>query len=369
MSTAVWRLRPVSFDDIPGWTDDDHGAARQALSRHSVKPETENYRTGSIGIPPEPLLALASAAEEPDARHDPRGFFEANYTPIRLSSDDETRGRVTGFFEPELAASRVKTPSFQTPFLRRPPDLVPVDDRTRPPSLDRSFRFARRTPDGALVEYPDRAAIQAGLLSGQRLEIAWVADPVDAFFVHVQGAARLTFPDGSAARITYDGKSGHPFTAIGRLLVDRGEIAPETVSMQSIRRWLADHTDQACALMAENRSYIFFKETPAGNRTDGPVAAAKVPLTAGRSLAVDRLIHTFATPVFVDADHVNGAPFRRLMIAQETGTAIVGPARGDIFFGTGDAAGEAAGAVLSHCDFIVLVPRELADTLPSRLEP
>lgn len=365
----MWSLRPIAFNDLAGWAGDDHGAALAALARHSKKPADEIYRTGRLGVPPEPLMALAAEAAEPDACTDPRGFFESRYVPVRLDPGHGERGLVTGFYEPELSASRVRTSSFAVPFLRRPPDLVPVDDGNRPSGFDPEMRFARRTDDGVLTEYRDRAAIEAGALDGQDLEIAYVADPVDAFFVHIQGAARLTFDDGSATRITYDGKTGHPFTAIGALLVARGEVPAETVSMQSIRAWLASHPDKAAGLMAENRSYIFFKETPAGRPGDGPIAAAKVPLTAGRSLAVDRLLHTFGTPVFVDADKVGDAPFRRLMIAQETGSAIVGPARGDIFFGTGAEAGEAAGGVKSPCTFTILVPRDMVDRLPEEWAP
>lgn len=365
----MWSLRPIAFNDMAGWARDDHGAALAALARHSEKPVDETYRTGRIGSPPEQLMALAADAAAPEARTDPRGFFESRYVPVRLDNRSGEQGLVTGFYEPELSASSVRTSSFGAPFLRRPPDLVPVDDGNRPPGLDPDMRFARRNDNGALIEYHDRAAIEAGALDGQDLEIAFVADPVDAFFVHIQGGARLTFDDGSATRITYDGKTGHPFIAIGALLVARGEIPAETVSMQSIRAWLAGHPDRAAGLMAENRSYIFFRETPPGRPGDGPIAAAKVPLTAGRSLAVDRLLHTFGTPVFVDADRVGGAPFRRLMIAQETGSAIVGPARGDIFFGTGMAAGEAAGGVKSACTFTILVPHDMVDRLPEEWAP
>ncbi|WP_424993150.1 murein transglycosylase A [Oceaniradius stylonematis] len=365
----MWSLNRIAFADMAGWAQDDHAAALATLARHCKKPVGETYRTGRLGIPPEPLMTLAAEAAELGARDDPRGFFENRFAPVRLDNGSGEQGLVTGFYEPELSASHRRTPSFAVPFLRRPPDLVPVDDSNRPPDFDPQMRFGRRGDDGVLTEFHDRAAIEAGALDGQGLEIAFVADPVDAFFVHIQGAARLTFSDGSTTRITYDGKTGHQFTAIGKLLVDRGEIPAASVSMQSIRAWLAAHPDQASGLMAENRSYIFFRETPAGEPGDGPVAAAKVPLTAGRSLAVDRLLHTFGTPVFVDADRVAGASFRRLMIAQETGSAIVGAARGDIFFGTGSAAGEAAGGVKSPCTFTILVPRDMVDRLPEEWAP
>ncbi|MFZ2099700.1 MAG: MltA domain-containing protein, partial [Oricola sp.] len=176
----------------------------------------------------------------------------------------------------------------------------------------------------------------------------------------VQGAARLRFADGNTIRVTYDGKTGHPFTAIGKRLVERGEIDPDAVSMNAIRRWLADHPGEARPLMEENRSYIFFREAAVDDPAAGPIAAAKVPLTAGRSLAVDRLLHTFGSPIFVGADKVNGRPWRKLMIAQDTGSAIVGAARGDLFMGSGAAAGERAGAVRSPADFVLLVPKGVA---------
>ncbi|WP_306117203.1 MULTISPECIES: MltA domain-containing protein [unclassified Roseitalea] len=364
----MWQLRPTDFAELPGWREDDHGAALATFRRHGEKPAAERYRTGRLGIAPDPLIDLARKAGDRRARLSPRAFFEAHFAPFRLHARNGARGLVTGFFEPVLPASRDRKPPFATPLLRRPPDLVAVDKAGRPPELDAGFRFARRLPDGRLAEYPDRAAIEAGALAGQGLEIAWLADPVDAFFVHVQGAARLAMDDGSVMRVSYDGKTGHPFTAIGRLLVERGEIDAETVSMQTIRAWLTGHRDRAAALMRENRSYIFFKAMPPGDPRDGPVAAAKIPLTAHRSLAVDRLIHTFGTPIHVHADAVAGKPVRRLMIAQETGSAIVGPARGDIFFGTGETAGEAAGGVRSACDFTVLVPRALAERLPGELD-
>ncbi|MGN6448886.1 MAG: MltA domain-containing protein, partial [Brucella intermedia] len=192
--------------------------------------------------------------------------------------------------------------------------------------------------------------------------IAFVADRVDVFFAHVQGAARLKLRDGQVLRITYAAKTGHPFTGIGRILVADGEIPASEISMQAIRRWLAEHPDRADDLIWRNRSYIFFREAPVDDPDAGPVAAAKVPLTAGRSLAVDRLLHTFGTPIHVSAPTVtvfDGEPFARLMIAQDTGTAIVGPARGDLFAGSGEAAGEIAGGVKNDAEFYALVPRTL----------
>ena len=181
------------------------------------------------------------------------------------------------------------------------------------------------------------------------------------FFAHVQGSARLDFGNGEVARITYAAKSGHPFTGIGRLLIERGEIPASEISMQSIRRWLRDNPQLSDALMWENRSFIFFDEVPVPDQSLGPVAAAKVPLEPGRSMAVDRLLHSFGTPFFVQApklkDFDGDKSFARLMIAQDTGSAILGPARGDLFTGSGDNAGELAGAVNAVARFTVLLPR------------
>ncbi|MGH6860243.1 MAG: murein transglycosylase A, partial [Phyllobacterium sp.] len=270
-------------------------------------------------------------------------------------------GFVTGFYEPEVAAAAFRSEQFTVPLLRRPADLVDVDDTNRPPGLDPSFAFARQGA-AELAEYFDRRAIESGALAGQGLEMAFVASPVDAFFIHVQGAARLQMTDGSLRRITYAAKSGHPFTGIGKILLDRGEIAPETMSMQAIRAWLADNPGEAQALLWNNRSYIFFREADVADGSLGPVAAAKVPLTPGRSLAVDRLLHTFGTPFHVHSPALTafgGERFSRLMIAQDTGSAIVGPARGDLFAGSGDKAGRIAGGIRHDADFYALVPRSL----------
>ena len=355
----MWTLRPLPFEDLAGWAADDHAEALAAFARHGGRPQGEHYRRGAAGIPPESLEPLFAEASGSAARRDPRGFFERNFDCCAVAEAGGDRGFVTAFYEPEIAASRQWSDRFSRPFYRRPDDLVAVTAENRPFAWDEDYRFARKAADGTLLVYPDRAAINAGWLDGRGLEIAFAEDPVDVFFAHVQGAARLRFDDGTAMRITYDGKTGHPFTAIGQLLVDSGEIEPGAVSMQAIRQWLAGHPDEAGALMERNRSYIFFREAPVDNEADGPVAAAKVPLTAGRSLAVDRLLHTFGSPVFVAADRVNDAPWQKLMVAQDTGSAITGAARGDLFMGSGAEAGNRAGAVCSPADFFLLVPKSV----------
>jgi membrane-bound lytic murein transglycosylase A len=347
--------------------EDDHAPAFEAFQRSALQVLAKPYRTGSLGVD---CFAFESAYEEARATGfsggaDARSFFERHFFPARVRPDHGDRGLVTGFYEPEVAASAVRTAEFAVPLLRRPPELVDLDDPSRPAGLDPYLAFGRQTGDG-VVEYFDRRAVEQGAIDRDGLAIAWLADRVDAFFIHVQGAARLVMPDGTTRRITYAAKSGQRFTGPGRLLAELGEIPLADVTMQSIRAWFAAHPGRIDEILWQNRSYIFFREAPVDDPSLGPIAAAKVPLTAGRSMAVDRLLHTFGTPFFVHAPDLTafeGRPFARLMIAQDTGSAIVGAARGDLFAGSGTTAGEIAGVVRHRADFYALLPRTLAEEI------
>ncbi|MBL8584672.1 MAG: murein transglycosylase A [Rhizobiaceae bacterium] len=357
-------FRRVDFEHLPGWRDDDPADAFEAFRRSAFHSAEKPYRTGGLGVETaafEPAFADARLARRPDTGAS-RAFFERHFVAARI----EAAGFVTGFYEPEVEAVLSQDAAHPVPLLARPRDLVDVDDGNRPPDLDPYLAFARQTEAG-LAEYFDRAAIERGALAGRGLEIAWLADPVDAFFIHVQGAARLKLPDGSVRRVTYAAKSGQRFSGPGRILADLGEIPLAEVTMQSIRAWFGANPHRVDEILHRNRSYIFFRDAPVDDPALGPVAAAKVPLTPGRSLAVDRLLHTFGTPFFVDAPRLlafGGQPFRRLMIAQDTGSAIVGPARGDLFAGSGDAAGEIAGVVRADATFYALLPRPLFEARP-----
>ncbi len=359
-------LQPVDFDNCPGWEADSQFEAFIAFKRSANHVLQKPYKSGSLGISFEALEPIFADSRETIVETDAqaRAFFTKWFQPAFINPDLMPSGFVTGFYEPEVVASPVRTQEFTIPFLRRPSDLIDIDDKNRPAGFDPYFAFARQTPEGP-VEYFDRQMIESGALDGQGLEIAFVKSPVDAFFIHVQGAARLKMLDGSLRRITYAAKTGHRFTGIGKILLDRGEIAPENISMQSIRKWLSDNQEEAQALLWNNRSYIFFREAAVDETSLGPIAAAKVPLTGGRSMAVDRLLHTFGTPFYIHAPDLmafgdNG--FSRLMIAQDTGSAIVGPARGDLFAGSGVEAGEIAGVIRHNADFYALVPRSLLGT-------
>lgn len=356
-------FRAVSFGDIPGWARDDHDAAFATFRRSACHGLVTPYRTGSLGVDAGAFRQAFAEAERGLKPGSGRDFFERHFRPFIVAPEGDTEGFVTGFYEPQVEASPVRTARFSVPLLAVPDDLVKVDDADRPAGLDPALAFGRRTASG-IAEYFDRAAIEGGALGARARPLAWLADRVDAFFIHVQGAAHLVFPDGSVRRVTYAAKSGHPFTGPGRVLAEMGEIAREEVTMQSIRAWFRENPGRVDEILHRNRSYIFFREAAVPDPALGPVAAAKVPLTAGRSLAVDRLLHTFATPFFVDAPSLaafGGGPFRRLMVAQDTGSAIVGPARGDLFAGSGGAAGEIAGVVRHPARFFALLPRPLVD--------
>jgi membrane-bound lytic murein transglycosylase A len=357
-------FRPTDFGSLPGWCDDFQSLAFDAFRHSALRIHVKPYRSGSLGVAVESFATACAEARTVGgmADTDARSFFERHFVPALIAPETGS-GFVTGFYEPEVEASPVWTPAFTVPLLSRPDDLMDVDDGNRPAGMDSYFAFGRQTASG-IVPYWDRGEIDRGALRGRGLEIAWLADPVDAYFIHVQGAAQLKMTDGRLLRVTYAAKTGHPFTGAGRVLADLGEIPLEKVTMQSIRAWFRINPHRVNEIVWRNRSYIFFREAPVDDPALGPVAAAKVPLTPGRSIAVDRLLHTFGTPFYIDAPTLtafDGKPFRRLMIAQDTGSAITGPARGDLFAGSGDAAGEIAGVVRSAAGFYILLPRPLVE--------
>jgi len=353
-------LEQTAFPDISGWDHDDHRAALMAFAAGAGRATPPSTRGLGVDGPVLHRLAIAAGALARTADRDAaRRFFEEHFRPHRVAAP----GFVTGYFEPELPASRAPSADFPVPLYRRPPELVEVSDGERPPDLDPDVRFARRTASG-LEPFFDRAAIETGALAGRGLELAWLRDPIDAFFVHVQGSARLRLIDGGTLRVAFDGKSGHPYTSIGRLVVERGLLSREEAHKDGLEAWLRLHPEDGSILMRENRSFIFFREVDLRD-DEGPLGAAGVALTAGRSLAVDRTLHTFGTPIWVEAPAVPDfaepeRPLRRLMVAQDTGSGIVGPARGDLFFGSGAAAGSAAGRVRHAATFIALLPDQAA---------
>ncbi len=348
----------VRFADVPGWAADDHAAALIAFRAGCSAAVGRKRTKTAVPVDPAAFRRACKVAASLPARADAataRRFFEAQFAPVRVTAD----GFLTGYFEPEVAGSLAPGGPYRTPLYRRPPDLV---DLRQPTGALAGFSHARRDAAGRLSAFDDRAAIEAGALSGRGLELVWLADPVDAFFVHVQGSARVRLPDGRVLRVGYDGKNGHPYTAIGRILIDRGEIAREDMTADRLAAWLKAHPAEAGTLMAQNRSFVFFRPLDRPE-SEGPVGALGIPLIAGRSLAIDPSVQPYGLPVFVVADLPIGpggalAPFRRLMAAHDTGSAIKGAGRGDIFVGAGDAAGAVAGRLRHPAEVFVLVPRD-----------
>jgi len=354
-------LTAVSFSDLRGWEEDDHDAAFAAFLVSAKRMVDVPYKTRALGVSGEDLIAIAQKALNcvEDHTFSARDFFEENFQPHKVAAEGEREvGFLTGFFEPVVSASREKSDTFPIPLLRQPPELIEIDETEGHPALPDGYRFARQTEIGHEVFF-DRGEIQEGVLDNRGLELVWLRGLVDAFFVHVQGSARMRFSNGDEMRATYAAKSGHPYTSLGKHLCERLGVPQSQMTSDRLKQWMVDHPDELRDLLAKNRSYIFFKEVLGLQPEDGPIAAAKTPLIAGRSLAVDRKLHTFGSPVWIST-HLAlpkaDAPCRRLMIAHDTGTAIVGPARGDFYGGSGDAAGDIAGKIQHDTDFFVFVP-------------
>jgi len=338
------RLDPISFAEIEGWARDDHEAAFAALLKSCRKRPASN-----------PACKAALELGETIDRDTARRFFESNFVPHRVAG--EPPGLVTGYYEPELNGSRQRTGKFQIPVYRRPDDLVQMKPDLLRALFNDSFSVMRRKGE-QLVPYYTRAEIEAGALEGRGLELLYLDDPVELFFMQVQGSGRVRLTDGSWVRLGYAAKNGHSYTSIGKRLAERKENRPRSLTMEGLKTWLRADPARGRGLMQENKSYVFFHELPQAQTGEGPLGAQGVTLTPGRSLAVDAAYHSLGTPIFVTAPdlEVGGALFRRLMIAQDVGSAIKGPQRGDIFFGTGEAAGAIAGTTKEAARFVVLLP-------------
>jgi membrane-bound lytic murein transglycosylase A len=289
---------------------------------------------------------------------------------------------LTGYFEPIVDGSRVPTGIFKVPIYRRPPDLVPPL-HSAGPSFPNKGQSLRRTDGGTLVPYYDRGEILDGALDGKRLEICWIKNKSDALTIQIQGSARVRLEDGAMLRINYDGHNGYPFVPLSRILIERNVIAREEMSLERIREWVRANPQSAEEFLRQNRSFMFFRivgltdDRQAAGYQEKPreaIGAQGITLTPTRSIAVDNALHVYGTPFFIEADlpltdEKRGDHFDHLMIAQDTGSAIVGPARADIFWGAGDRAGQLASHVHHAGNFAMLVPRELDPTAAAARMP
>lgn len=349
------RYVPAAWADLPGWQADDMRAAWPALLASC----------GSSRMPQDwstfCTQAKATAATDAAAQ---RALIEARLRPwkVVLESRDgkatrEETALVTGYYEPVLNGSRRRTGKFQTPLYSVPDDLVTVELAPLYPALQ-GERIRGRLQGKRVTPYPDRAQLADGrLLAGK--EIVWVDSPVDAFFLEIQGSGRVRLTDGSTIRIAFADVNGHPYRAIGRYLVEKGEMTLEQVSMPALREWLAAHPERRTEVFNTNPSVVFFREQALGNPSVGPQGAMGVPLTAGRSLAIDPRLLPLGAPLYLSSTHpVEGTPLRRLMLAQDTGGAIRGALRADFFWGMGPEAGEAAGRMRQEGVMWLLWPAE-----------
>jgi membrane-bound lytic murein transglycosylase A len=354
------QIEPVQWSDLDGWAVDDHAAAFAAFRASCV----------SIGRRPardeRPLrTALRAACQRVAAIKTPtadeaRAFFEENFRAVRIAKLGEASGLLTGYYEPIVEGSRFPSPEFYTPLYRRPRDLLVAGQKPGSGPFPNRASVVRLNANKQPEPYYDRLAIENGALDGQRLEICWIRDPFDAMSIQIQGSARVILEDGTTLRVNYDAHNGHSYTAVGRILIERNLVAREEMSMDRIRRWMQANPDQAKELRGTNRSYVFFRVTGLSDDNE-PVGAQGIPLTPGRSIAVDR-VHVYGTPFFIEAElPIESArpvtKFRRLMVAQDTGSAIIGPARADLYFGAGDDAGRIAGRIRQQGRFTMLIPR------------
>lgn len=369
---APARLTASDFKNLNGWEGGDHTGALEAFKRSCEKDLLKKEGDDPVGPLAEdgwPVGGTASHWREPCqsavilvqapnelSREQAKSFFEKWFRPWQVSAGSRETGLFTGYYEPQLMGSRYKQRAYQTPLLARPEDLVMVNLGIFRDDLA-GRRIAGRVEDSYLKPYETRAEIDKGMLAPHAFNpIVWVDDPVSAFFLHIQGSGQVVLEDGTITRVGYDGHNGHPYYAIGRELVKRGVLEPKEVSMQAIEHYLKTNPDQMSDILHKNKSYIFFRELD-----KGPIGAEGVILTAERSLAVDYTKLPYGAPIWVDIEPPlkDMVQIRRLMVSQDTGGAINGAVRGDVFWGAGARAEEIAGHMKSEGKKWILLPQSL----------
>jgi membrane-bound lytic murein transglycosylase A len=340
-------LQAVSWQEVSGWLQDNPALALSAFQKSCTalrwREEWQSACQAAVNL-------------ERGTESEVRAFFESNFVPHQVSqSDGSTEGLMTGYYVPDLQGSRTASKECPYPLYGRPDDLLTIDLSEVYPDLG-NYRLRGRIDGHRVIPYWDRAAIDSREkpLTGQ--ELFWVADPVELFFLHIQGSGRILLDNGERVMVNYADQNGHPYRSIGKYLLDRGVMTRDQMSMQNIRAWAAENPGEVGSLLNQNPSYVFFRELESG--VQSPPGALGVPLTPGRSLAVDRRYVPLGAPVFVETSWPNSdKPLQRLMMAQDTGGAIKGKIRGDYFWGMGDQAGSQAGRMKQSARFWVLLPK------------
>ena len=369
------QYAPLAWADIAGWNEDDHLQAYKAF-RLSCKPIAAQRKPSAdpkaLGTSLRDPCRAARAVDIADGAR-AKAFFEEHFLPLQISRLGEAAGFVTGYYEPVIDGSRTQTDVYTVPVYRRPSNLFVRGFTQDAPSLPNKGQVFRKIGRRKLVPYYDRGEIEDGKIAGRGLEICWLKNQTDLLFAQIQGSARVHLEDGTTIRINYDTHNGYPYTAVGRVLIDRGIIPKEQMSMQKIREWMEQNPDGANEVRRQNRSYVFFREVTLSDK-DEAIGAEGVPLTPGRSIAVDHALHVYGTPFFIAGElpiesEKSKTPFRRLMIAQDTGSAITGPARADLYFGAGADAGRVSGRLRHNMRFVILVPKSLDPSARGRKMP
>jgi membrane-bound lytic murein transglycosylase A len=357
-------LEPVPFAALPGFAGDDLGAALKAFRASCAQTSRPVPAEAAPGAPIQDLGPACAVAPKDSA--EARAFFEAAFTPYRVTRParenpaERRAGFLTGYFEPELTGSLVPTPAYPVPALARPDDLVSFEPGETRPGLDPALRAARQEGD-AFRPYPDRAAIEDGALGARAKPVLYLRDAIDLLVLQVQGSGRVRLPDGRAVRLAYDGRNGRPYTSVARLLVTEGHLPLEGLTLARWTGWLRANPETARRLIRRNQAYIFFRLEEPPPDALGPLGGGGVPLTPGRSLAVDAGLWRYGLPFWLEGTlptpDGGATPLARLVIAQDTGSAITGPARGDLYLGTGARAGAVAGLLRDPARFTVLLPK------------
>ncbi|MEL6373459.1 MAG: MltA domain-containing protein [Pseudomonadota bacterium] len=370
------RYRAVPFDVLPGWAQDDHLAAFKTfvISCEKLMRAVRYGQVSGSVHQHAAMLAACDAARTLSAqsqrgqrskrmtRARARAFFETYFEPHRVVHR-KGRGLVTGYYEPLVRGARTPQGRYRTPVYKRPKDLVNLVTEAQRGAVGTKMTHARKTKRG-LVKFPTRKEIELGALRGKRLELFYMADPVELYFLQIQGSGRVRLPDGSTMRVTYSGKNGYPYTSVGTYLIRSKRFPAHRMSLQALKTWLRADKERM-KLLWRNQSYVFFRELK-GAEAIGPHGVLNIPLTAGRSLAFDSGYHALGLPVYVSAAGLKHgsaqapdrpAGFHRLMIGQDVGSAIKGPERGDLYFGSGPKAGRVAGITKHAATFYVLLPR------------
>lgn len=361
--TPNLRIWPTAYEDLPGWNGDNFASVLPAFLRSCDRIEKQpaerafgvDKRMGTVGD--WQTICKDARIIRPGNQTEAKYFFESRFLPYEVLNGTDATGLFTGYYEPELQGRWSAEGAFNVPLYARPKDIVSVDLGQHRTELA-GTHLAGRIENDKLLPYYSRAEINAGALVGRELEILWVNDPVEAFFLHIQGSGRVRLADGSFVRVGYAGRNGRRYTSIGRELVAMGEMALEDVTAPSIREWLYARPVQGQQVMNKNESFVFFRVIEG----DGPIGAQGVALTPGRSLAVDRAFMPMGLPLWLDTTDptVKDGIIQRLVVAQDTGSAIKGPVRGDVFWGFGDAAALRAGLMKQEGRYYALLPRAAA---------